>query len=101
MTTVTWKKPAVPGAPLFAEWDEAKFGLVRQAVDGRWRASIFPDGDTSHSKDVYLATEEQAKLAIVQWARRNHALIRPVQRTRMPHEGELKPRKPKGSEDRS
>jgi len=101
MTTVTWKKPTVPGAARFAEGDGAKFGLVRQTVDGRWRASIFADGDTSHSKDVYLATEEQAKLAIVQWARRNHAMIRPVQRKRMPHEGELKPRKPKGAEDRS
>lgn len=89
------------GAPLFAEWEGAKFGLVREHPDGRWRAAVFPDGDTSHSKNAFLATQEQAKLAVVQWARRNHGQIRRVQRKYLPHEGDIKPRKPKGAEDRS
>jgi hypothetical protein len=99
--TVIWKPPSIPGAAQFAQWNGATFGLVREMADGRWRASVFPDGQSHHDKGALAATESQAKKWVERWAQVNHTLIGPASRRQiMPHEG-VKPRKPKGSDERS
>ncbi|APG04970.1 hypothetical protein BJI69_14420 [Luteibacter rhizovicinus DSM 16549] len=99
--TVIWKPPSIPGAAQFAQWDGATFGLVREMPDGRWRASVFPDGQSHHDKGALAANEALGKRWVERWAAVNHRLIKPAPgRQVMPHEG-VKPRKPKGSDERS
>jgi hypothetical protein len=101
---VYWKPPSVEGAAQFAYWDGAVFGFVTQTAhrDGRWRISIFPHGQNDEaSVGAYVRSEAQAKKFVERWAQHNHARIAaPADRQVMPHEG-LKPRKPKGSDERS
>jgi hypothetical protein len=99
--TVTWKPPSIPGAAQFADWEGATFALVREMTDGCWRAGVFPDGHSHHSMDALAGSERQAKAWVERWAKANHHRIAAAPgRQIMPHEG-LKPRKPKGSDDRS
>lgn len=106
--TVIWKPPSIPGAAQFAYWGESLFGFVTQTAfrDGRWRVRIFPHGkDDERSFGAYVRTEAQGKKYVERWAQVNHARIAPAKgRQVMPHEGAgsaTKPRKPKGSDDRS
>ena len=74
---VIWKPPISEGASSFGEWEGSFFALVREIGDGRWRAAVFPDGDTAHSMDIYVATEAQAKKFVERWAEHNHQRIAP------------------------
>lgn len=102
--TVTWTIPSDPGMASFAHWDGALFGYVTETAfaDRRWRVAIFPHGtNDKKSFGAYVRTEAQAKKYVERWAKINHARIAPPKgRQVMPHEG-LKPRKPKGSDERS
>lgn len=101
---VIWKPPNIPGAPHFAYWEGAVFGYVTQTAhrDGRWLMKVFPSGkDDGTGPRAYVRTEAQAKKFVERWAEVNHRRIEPAKgRQVMPHEG-LKPRKPKGSDERS
>lgn len=102
--SVTWKPPSIPGAAQFAYWDGALFGYVTSTSwpVNPWRIAIFPHGvDDEHGFGARVATEALAKKFVEQWAQANHRRIAaPKGRQIMPHEG-LKPRKPKGSDERS
>ena len=37
--------------------------------DGTWRAALFPDGHTHHSKDAWVGSEAKAKEFIERWAK--------------------------------
>lgn len=104
MPTVTWKPPSIPGAAQFALWDGALFGYVTQTAyrDDRWRISIFPSGvDDGKGVGCYVRNGAQAKKFVERWAQHNHASIAPPKgRQIMPHEG-IRPRMPKGSDERS
>lgn len=85
---VIWKPPISEVSSSFGEWDGAFFALVREISPGRWRAAVFPDGNTAHSMDAYVATEAMAKKFVERWAEVNHQRIAPPRgRHRMPHEG--------------
>jgi hypothetical protein len=102
---VVWTPPAVPHAPSFAYWEGTMFAYVTDTAyaDGRWNVRVFPSGDNNDPNALYayVKTEAQGKKYVERWADHNHERIAPPkQRQIMPHEG-LKPRKPKGSDDRS
>jgi len=90
-----------PGAAQFAQWNGATFALVRQQQDGRWRASVFPDGESHHDVGVLVATEALAKKMVERWTAVNHQRI--TARRRDPSFKGLgfMARKPVGTEDRS
>jgi hypothetical protein len=101
---VTWTIPSAAGLTHFAQWDGSTFAYVAQTafVDRRWRVAIFPHGtDNKQTIGAYVRSEAQGKKYVEAWARINHGRIVLAQgRLIMPHEG-VKPRKPKGSDDRS
>ena len=100
--TLSWTPPSCPGAAAFAQWDGFTFALVRAMPGGKWRAAVFPDGQSEHSRDGLAGSEAKARLYVERWARHHWPTIRiAAPRTPMPHEGRLQPRKPKGIEDRS
>lgn len=72
---VTWTTPTVLGAPHFALWEGAYFGLVRDMFDGTWRASLFRDGDSMRSQDAWVNSEAKAKEFIERWAKYHYGSI--------------------------
>jgi hypothetical protein len=105
MTTVTWlpRDRTNPLPHQFGAADNGQvFVMVRERANGGgWRISLFPDGKRDGAIERVAASEAQAKRWVERWAA-NRTISYPVpERKRMPHEGELKPRKPKGAEDRS
>jgi hypothetical protein len=99
--SIVWKPPSILGASWFAEWNGRTFAFVRKMPDGLWRVGVFPDGESHHSRDGMAGSLDQAKRWVERWAKHHHALIKPAPgRQIMPHEV-LKPRKPKGSDERS
>jgi hypothetical protein len=101
---ITWTRPAVQGAPTFAEIDRAIVGFVTTTAfpDGRWRAEVLPHGPGVEGLTGYAGTEARAKSFVEAWLK-HHApdttgwrkIGDPTRRDRLP------PRKPKGSDDRS
>jgi hypothetical protein len=87
----------------YAATDQGQtFAMVRpRADDTGWRVSVFPDGNRENAIEVVAASEPQAKRWIERWAANRTISYPAPKRVRMPHEGELPPRKPKGSDDRS
>ncbi|WP_036129181.1 MULTISPECIES: hypothetical protein [Luteibacter] len=108
MTTVIWlERDNVMGAPLPQQYGATEHGqrfvMVREHACGRgtWRVSVFPHGNQDKAIEVVAGSERQAKRWVERWAAKRTISYPVPERKRMPHEGELKPRKPKGAEDRS
>lgn len=107
MTQVTWLPRAiVMGVPVPHQFGAnelgQQFALVRERADRRsWRVSVFPDGNPDHSFEAVAGSERQAKRWIERWAAKRVVNCSPLLRGRVVQEEDLKPRRPKGLEDRS
>lgn len=107
MTTVTWlERPILMGVPVPHQYGAAEDGrhiaMVRQGADRRsWRVCVYPGGDSGGVREAVAGSERQAKRWVERWAAKRTISYPVPEREKLPHEGEIKPRKPKGTEDRS